>query len=214
MSEYIDIYCERIAPGLFAEPLNAISNLSFFVAAFFAYRLAHKYSVLDWRSGILIFLLCLIGTGSSLFHSFATKATMVMDVVPILLYQMAFIGIYTRRIMALSWAKTLMLFVLFLISSALADRIPSSVMNGSLSYAPAFVFLLGFGIWHHMHKEREGWVLIIAAAFFALSLTFRSIDMALCPHISIGTHYLWHMLNGIVLYLTARSYIKAIKPMF
>lgn len=214
MSEYIDIYCERLAPGLFAEPLNAMSNLSFFVAAFFAYKLARNYSALDWRSGMLVFLLCLIGTGSSLFHSFATKATMVMDVVPILLYQMAFIGIYARRIMALCWMKTFMLFALFVIFSVLADRIPSSVMNGSLSYAPAFVFLLGFGVWHRMNQEREGWVLVIAAAIFALSLTFRSIDMALCPHISIGTHHLWHVLNGVVLYLTARSYIKAIKPMF
>ena len=29
----IDAYCERVAQGLFGEPLNALSNLAFFVAA-------------------------------------------------------------------------------------------------------------------------------------------------------------------------------------
>ena len=35
----IDLYCERTAPGLWEEPINALTNLSFFVAAWFAWRL-------------------------------------------------------------------------------------------------------------------------------------------------------------------------------
>ena len=34
----VDAYCERIAPGLLGEPLNALSNISFFLAAFFVLR--------------------------------------------------------------------------------------------------------------------------------------------------------------------------------
>jgi hypothetical protein len=33
----VDIYCERVAPGLLAEPLNAASNIGFFIAAFILY---------------------------------------------------------------------------------------------------------------------------------------------------------------------------------
>lgn len=30
MNEFIDIYCERLGPGLWAEPLNALTNAAFF----------------------------------------------------------------------------------------------------------------------------------------------------------------------------------------
>ena len=30
---HIDIYCERLGPGFWAEPLNATSNLAFIVSA-------------------------------------------------------------------------------------------------------------------------------------------------------------------------------------
>ena len=36
----IDIYCERTGPGLLAEPVNAITNLAFLLAAAACWRLA------------------------------------------------------------------------------------------------------------------------------------------------------------------------------
>ena len=32
-SEPLNLYCERLGPGLWAEPLNAVSNAAFFIAA-------------------------------------------------------------------------------------------------------------------------------------------------------------------------------------
>ena len=32
----MDAYCERVGPGLLAEPLNAVSNISFLLAAWAA----------------------------------------------------------------------------------------------------------------------------------------------------------------------------------
>lgn len=208
MDNYIDIYCERITQGLWAEPLNAITNLSFFIAAFFVFILARSENALNARSMILIVLLVCIGTGSSLFHTFATKATMLMDVLPILFYQIAFIWLYALGVMKLPVIKAAGIFVAFIVASALSDRIPSFVLNGSLSYAPAFLFLCGFAIWHYKNAAHEKFGLLLAAGLFLMSLTFRSIDMALCPYWITGTHFMWHILNGVVLYLTARGYIK------
>ena len=39
------------------------------------------------------------------------------------------------------------------------------------------------------------------AAVIAASLTLRSLDYAVCPMLPIGTHFLWHTLNGWMLYL-------------
>ena len=33
MREYLDIYCERTAPGLRNEPVNTLTNLGFLIAA-------------------------------------------------------------------------------------------------------------------------------------------------------------------------------------
>jgi hypothetical protein len=36
-TQAVDIYCERLGPGLWAEPLNAVTNVAFFVAAWLAW---------------------------------------------------------------------------------------------------------------------------------------------------------------------------------
>lgn len=86
MNEFIDVYCERLGPGLLAEPLNAVSNLAFFVATFCAWRLARREHVSGVAPFILLVLLMLIGIGSSLFHTFATRWAGLSDTLPILLF--------------------------------------------------------------------------------------------------------------------------------
>jgi len=36
----MDLYCERLGPGLWAEPINASSNLTFFIAVWAIWHLA------------------------------------------------------------------------------------------------------------------------------------------------------------------------------
>jgi len=52
-------------------------------------------------------------------------------------------------------------------------------------------------------------LLLWAAGLFLLSLTFRSLDLALCASLPHGTHFLWHLLNGVVLVLCALSVLPA-----
>ena len=207
MNGYIDIYCERLGPGIAAEPLNAATNIAFFIAAFFAYYLAKRRNALNLGSAALIFLLCAIGAGSTLFHTLATKTAQLSDVLPILLYQVCFIVLYASNVMRLNPLKTAFLFIAFMGMSAVFERVPSEILNGSSGYIPALMFLTGFGMWHARHIKQESKILLYAAMIFVLSLTFRTVDMALCPLLPIGTHFMWHLLNGLVLYLTARAYI-------
>ncbi len=39
---FIDLYCERTAPGFWNEPINAISNVGFVIAAILAWRVSQK----------------------------------------------------------------------------------------------------------------------------------------------------------------------------
>ena len=52
-----------------------------------------------------------------------------------------------------------------------------------------------------------GAALLFAAATFAVSLTFRTIDAPLCEAVPLGTHFMWHVLNGCVLFLVVRALV-------
>ena len=54
MKDYIDIYCERVDGAFWSEPLNAVSNAFFLVAAFMAWRLMRKEGVSDIRALALV----------------------------------------------------------------------------------------------------------------------------------------------------------------
>lgn len=207
MSDYIDIYCERIEPGLLAEPVNAMTNIAFFIAAFFAYRLAKEKFAVNTQTRILIVLLCAIGAGSTMFHTLATSSAQRADVLPIVLYQIAFIVFYSTYVIKLDAYKTSLLFVLFMGSSVAFDRVPAEILNGSAGYIPALCFLSGFAMWQARHVSVESKTLLYAALTFIASLSFRTMDMAVCSDFPLGTHFLWHLLNGVVLYLTTRAYI-------
>lgn len=91
MNGFIDIYCERTAPGFWDEPLNAATNAAFLLAAFCAFRLARRERALRWEIAALLLLLCAIALGSFAFHTLATPAAQMADVLPILLFQIVFI---------------------------------------------------------------------------------------------------------------------------
>lgn len=207
MFEFIDIYCERVTQGLWAEPLNAVSNGAFFIAAIFALILARRENALDWKSGLLIALIFAMGVGSSLFHTFAQLWAMLSDVLPILAYQICFIVLYTRFVWGLNCIKSSLLLAVFFVAMGISMQLPRDWLNGSLEYAPALIFVAILGTAHIKKASREKFGLIAAALVFLVSLTFRSVDMAYCEINPYGTHFMWHILNGCVLYLTTRAFI-------
>ena len=60
----IDIYCERIGPGLLAEPVNALTNAAFFVVAWLLWRDARRAGPLSPALRALLALVLAIGIGS------------------------------------------------------------------------------------------------------------------------------------------------------
>ncbi|MGH7928076.1 MAG: hypothetical protein ACREQV_09795, partial [Candidatus Binatia bacterium] len=82
--------------------------------------------------------------------------------------------------------------IVLLVITLLAEQLP--YLNGSLPY---LVLLIGFiiGGVFYAKKFPDSRPLIITAAFtFGLTITFRSIDILVCPTVSFGTHFLWHIL--------------------
>jgi hypothetical protein len=191
-------------PGFWAEPVNALTNLSFLLAAFYAWRLAAKRQVLSTGTWTLIALIAAIGIGSFLFHTFANGWSMAADVIPILLFQVTFLWIYGARFVGWRLPVRLLSVALLIAAFAAGGRHPE-VLNGSLRYAPAVVLLLGLGAYHWMNAASERGVLLLATGVLCVSLLFRSIDLSVCDTLPIGSHFLWHLLNGLLLYLVFRG---------
>ncbi len=91
----IDLYCERIGPGFWAEPANALTNLAFPVVAWASWRMIRRSGTGSIGPSWLVALVISIGIGSFLFHTFATGWAQVLDVVPILLFQISYVWLYS-----------------------------------------------------------------------------------------------------------------------
>jgi hypothetical protein len=199
----IDAYCERLGPGLWAEPLNAATNAAFFLAALVALVLARRAGRLDGPVVALTALTAVIGTGSLLFHSFATVWAALADTTPIMLFILGYFAVAMHRFAAIGWGRavllTLGLFAAMAALSAAMKAVAGPFLGGSESYLPAFAALLGVGLWLRRRRHPAGAWLLAAAATFAVSLTFRTADGPLCDVWPVGTHFVWHLLNGVVL---------------
>ncbi len=202
----VDLYCERIGAGFWAEPINALTNISFILAAWGAWRLSRRSSTLSPGIWLLLATAVAIGIGSFVFHTVATNWARVLDVLPILIFQLLFLWLYGRRVIALTRPTSGLLLAGFLAAAFLGRQFPA-VLNGSLIYAPAFLAILALGLYHARTAANGRFDLLAAAAVLAAALFFRTIDNTVCSTLPIGTHFLWHLSNGAVVYLAMRSLV-------
>ena len=202
----MDVYCERVGPGLLAEPLNAVSNISFLLAAWAAWVLATRTGALSAGVRVLIALAASVGIGSILWHTYPVSLTLILDIVPILFFIIWYIWLYTRNVIGMRSLFAVASGAAFLIATFLV--IPySDVLHGALVYTPGLMVALVLGVFHATERRVARFTLLAAAGVYMAALFFRTIDNEVCPVLPIGTHFLWHILIGLVTYLAMRSLI-------
>jgi hypothetical protein len=215
----IFIYCERgLDPGFWAEPLNALSNAAFVLAALLGLALwrARPAGRREIVTLVLIALVLAIGIGSFLFHTLATRWAAVADTGPITVFMVAYLAYALRRFVALPWWGTALGLATFLVALPAAATLRCGAgpcLNGSVGYLPAFAALMLIGGVLLVRGRAAGPSLIAAGLIFLAALTARSLDRTLCPYTiltasgGIGTHFLWHVLNGALLFVLLRAAI-------
>ncbi len=197
----IDYYCERTDGSFWSEPVNALTNLSFIVAGIGAITLLYKTGPKPLYMWLLADLMILIGIGSFLFHTFATPWAQLADVLSIFAFQLIFLWCYPRFAMEFGGLKTGGLFGLYLVLTVLSFWIPFD-LNGSEVYLPALLMMGLYAGLAAKHSPSGTQLLIVATILFAVALTARTVDMWWCAAWPLGTHFLWHLLDGVVLYLS------------
>ena len=205
---YIDIYCERVGPEYWAEPVNAITNIAFIISGLLIFRLilARRAAVgADYVTWLFAALICIIGVGSWLFHTHAQRWALLADVIPIALFILGYTWYALRRFArASSWVCGAGVIAVL----AIAMMVPrfTGFQGGSYVAALIAMFVIG-GYLNFVRAHPGGGALLIAAVVFLVSLTLRTIDEPLCQAFPLGTHFLWHMLNAVVLFIVARAMV-------
>lgn len=213
--EEISNYCERLGPGFWDEPLNAVSNLAFAIAAIAAWILVQRagpgprrWSI--WTLPVLIFLIFL---GSAAYHTTATRWGAIADTGFIAVYLLYYIVLFATLFWSAPWRMAWLaapVFIGFTILVALGADVVG--LPGPGLYLSALIALLGLGgslAWSKLPEVRPyGLRYAGIGLLFAVSLTFRTLDRSLCDSVPIGTHFLWHVLNACVLFFTAQLAIR------
>jgi len=205
-------YCERLSDAFWAEPLNAISNAAFLLAALAAFLLLRRQGRRDWPAEALTMLVAIIGIGSFLFHTMPQRWTLLADVVPIQFFALCYFGFALNRFLGLSPLAAAIGAILFLgccfgLASLVAPLLPAG-MRGSAGYAGFLIGLAGVALAAKIRGDTVAAARIaIAGLVFAASLAFRSLDSVLCGAVPFGLHWGWHLLNGLLLYLLLRAAI-------
>jgi hypothetical protein len=194
----VDGYCERTDASYWSEPVNALSNASFVVFGLVAWRIARG----DAGGRLLAAVLLLIGVGSYLFHTHAQVWALWADVLPIQAFILIYLGIATVRFFALPWWAGIVAAALFVPYAALVGRAVAAAfgpLNGSVGYVPVPILIAGYAaaLWRRAPETAQG--LLIGAGILAISIFFRTIDAGVCPGFPLGTHFMWHLLNGAML---------------
>ncbi|MEM8570219.1 MAG: ceramidase domain-containing protein [Pseudomonadota bacterium] len=196
----VNNYCERTDFSYWSEPVNALTNLAFVLAGLWALRLAARSG--DNGARVLSVCLIAIGIGSWLFHTHAQIWSLMADVIPILVFILAYVYLATVRFFALPlWAGALAVIVYIPYSSAFTGVFEPIVgnLNGSMSYMPVPVLILAYAAILRNRRRETAKGLAIGASILFASLFFRTVDEAICPTFPLGTHFLWHILNAVML---------------
>lgn len=206
---HIDGYCERVTPEYWAEPINAITNAAFLISAFIMWQRLKGQSLPMARA--LVLILAMIGVGSYLFHTHAQIWAAIADTAPILFFILVYIFAINRDVWGMKqWPAlgvTLLFFPYAAATLPLFQQIPG--LGSSAGYAPVPLLILIYAVLLRNRVPETARGLAIGAGILIASILFRAVDEPFCAQIPLGTHFMWHILNAIMLGWMIEVYRRA-----
>ena len=186
-------YCERTTLEAFGEPINALSNLAFiFCGLILIFKKKIKFNPLPY-------LVIFIGISSFLFHYLPTKLFSILDIFSIALFVIFYNILLTKNILKYPMSYSILSsLLLLLISYFTGTLLLYSIIGSSSFYLGILIYMLF--ILFLIRKIENRKYFLFAIILFTISILFRTIDNFLCNYFLYGTHFIWHILNSLVLY--------------
>ncbi|SNS24493.1 ceramidase domain-containing protein [Tropicimonas sediminicola] len=195
----VDGYCERTDFTYWSEPVNAVTNAAFLLAAWIMWRRLRGEEAPLARA--LVLVLAAIGIGSYLFHTHATVWGAIADTTPIGIFILLYIYAANRVFWGLPVAWSLLGMAAFVPFAALTVPLFQSLpfFEVSAAYWPVPLLIAAYAVALRSRAPATARGLAIGSGVLAVSLAFRSVDEAICAGFPLGTHFLWHLLNAMML---------------
>jgi hypothetical protein len=211
LSHYYGL-CERTGDSFWGEPFNAISNAAFLIAAIYVFRFlknhndARGFWVFDIY--LLNFLMFCIATASFTFHTmpniYTEKADMIFIVSFIVVY---FVSAMFRIAKCSLFEFTVSCLAFLGFTYFVVDQFPNS-LNDSIAYLSSMMALIFIAIYLNIKKRTSARQYLLAAVLGVCSLFCRAIDNAVCEVVGMGTHFMWHILNSILMTILVVQLIR------
>jgi hypothetical protein len=195
----INAYCERTDASFWSEPVNAVTNAAFLIAAVIMWGRVRGQGM-----PLAIFLcavLFVIGVGSFLFHTFATQWAALADTLPILIFILAYIYVANLHYWRWPWWGALLGMLAFIpYAAALTPAFRAlPFFATSAFYWPVPLLILAYAALLFRRYPDTARGLAIGAGILIVSLVFRTLDQPVCGRFPLGTHFMWHLLNAAML---------------
>lgn len=205
------VYCERgMNSDFWAEPVNAVTNGAFLAAALWALYEARSRGQVDRLSGLLCANLAAIGVGSFLWHTLATRWAKQADVLPIGVMVLLYFWAILVRAHRVSSSQAPLYTLAFALAAAgfaylLAD---TPLGKANAGYIAAWLLLVGNAAVLGWRGHKLTPWLCAGAGIFLASVAMRMADHSVCACLPIGTHFLWHILNGALFGVLLTGYVR------
>ena len=204
-------YCERQFAGFWGEPVNALTNLTFIILGM-ALALKTKTNKFCFYLSMQIIF---IGIASLIFHTFANSLGALLDVLSIIVFGTTYIFAVNLCFLNAGYFLSFFIAILLVPFSFVVSFLTVAAfgdLNGSSWYISFVILFLIYAFLMREISTQFSRVLIYSTLFFLISIIFRSIDQAFCNIIPVGTHFIWHIMNGILLSLLVWSFYRLSDP--
>lgn len=124
-----------------------------------------------------------------------------MDTLTILVFILVYLYFATRDFLGHGRLLSLIVTLAFFPYVALTVPIFSQLqwLGSSAAYAPVALLIGIYAalLWSLAPATARG--MLIGAILLSFSIGFRALDLPLCEALPIGTHFLWHIMNAVML---------------
>ena len=162
----------------------------------------------------MVVILAAIGVGSYLFHTYAQAWSAMADMLPIVLFILLYVFAATRDFLGMgTWISlgvTVALRALCRRDDPLFELLPFFEVRRF--YWPVPVLILVYALLLAFRHPATARGLGIGAVVLIVSLVFRSVDETVCAAVPVGTHFMWHILNAIMLGWMIEVYRRHMRP--
>ena len=231
--EYVDWYCERMAPGFWGEPLNAVSNLAFVFAAialFLSMRGGRaRYGRTPFGIALLGIELVAIGIFSGALHTTATALAGALDDWSIRVFILTYLVVFAHWMWGVPWSLAWLAVPVYAAASVGALWLLETAFGEAATlggYLPAILSQVGLVASVLFSRDAGKRVLApvlgLATVTLVLAITARTIDdtkqeqaweagREKCDLPLNGTHFLWHTFAGLTLFLMALALLRRVR---